>query len=86
MNSDVPAICESRPVSSRKLQAGTSLGEEGSAKDTRRCFKGRLLEGAGNGALNEKVDVEGGVHVITSAVDFSMTGVFTGPEFRIVWK
>lgn len=88
----MPAICESRPVSSRKLQAGTSLGEEGSASDTRRCFKGRLLddaEAAGNGALNENVDVEGGLHVIRSAVDFSMIigMVATGywARMRIVW-
>lgn len=44
-------------MSSLKLQAGTSLGEEGSASDTRRCF--RAEEEAGKGALNEKVDVEG---------------------------
>lgn len=85
----MPAMCESRPVSSRKLQAGTSLGEEGSARDTRRCFKGRQPdddEAAGNGALNEKVDVEGGLHIITSAVDFSMAGMLLARIASLVVK
>jgi hypothetical protein len=60
----VSATCESSPVSSRKLQTGTSLGEEGSARDTRLCFTEELVEvedgdEAGNGALNENVEVDG---------------------------
>lgn len=53
-------------MSSRKLNAGTSLGDDGSARETRRCFKD-----AGNGALKENVDVEGsdnGVTVVASIV------------------
>lgn len=52
------ATCDSSPVSSRKLQAGTSLGEEGKASDTRLCLIDDDEE-AGKGALKENVDVEG---------------------------
>jgi hypothetical protein len=57
-------------VSSRKLQAGTSRGEDGNANETRRCLRGECAiadEEAGKGALNEKVDVDGGLHVVSSA-------------------
>lgn len=52
-------------MSSRKLQAGTSRGEDGNASDTRLCLKGACIadDDAGNGALNENVDAEGGLHV-----------------------
>ena len=75
-SSDVLAICESSPVSSRKLQAGTSRGDDSNANDTRLCLIGdcALLEDeevAGKGALKEKVDADGGLHVVVSNV-FSM--------------
>lgn len=73
-------MCESRPVSSRKLQAGTSLGDDGSAKDTRLCFKGDSAladtdDEAGKGALNEKVDAVGGLQV--SSACFSMVELWS---------
>jgi hypothetical protein len=52
----------SNPVSSLKLHPSTTRGDEGSAKDTRRCFKGPgselvvVVEGGGAGVLNENVD------------------------------
>jgi hypothetical protein len=77
MCSDVLATWESRPVSSRKLHAGTNLGDDGSANDTRRCLSGVFVaedddEVAGKGALNEKVDADGGLHVVS--VGFSIDG------------
>jgi len=82
----VSATWESRPVSSRKLQAGTSLGEEGSASDTRLCFNEELVEveaeeDAGNGALNENVEAGSswslavGEVIDTRTVDFDMVVV-----------
>lgn len=51
-------------MSSRKLQAWTTLGDDWDARDTRLCFKAEggcdEDEGAGKGALKEKVDVAGG--------------------------
>lgn len=52
-----------RPVSSRKLHAGTSRGEdEGRARETRRCLTTLARRGSalgGNGAVNEKSEVGG---------------------------
>lgn len=73
IKSDDPAMCESSLVSSRKLQAGTSRGEDGNANETRRCLSGECTipdEEAGNGALNENVDADGGLH----AVSFEIVG------------
>lgn len=58
-----------RPVSSRKFHAGTSLGEDGSASDTRLCFSAEEVDDveeteedtAGKGAVKEKVTVLGGL-------------------------
>jgi hypothetical protein len=73
--SDVLAACASRPVSSRKLQAGTRRGDDCRANDTRLCFIGEGAlededEEAGKGALKEKVDADGGLHIVS--VVFSM--------------
>ena len=54
---DVSATCEARLVSSRKLQAGTSLGDEGRASETRLLAVADAAAEAGKGAVNEKVDV-----------------------------
>lgn len=61
--------CAPRPVSSRKVQAGNKRGEDGRARDTRRCLdeEAGLVEtenddvdedegGGGNGAVKEKAD------------------------------
>lgn len=84
----VSATCESIPVSSRKLQAGTRRGDEGSASDTRRCFSGEfgvdteVEDDAGKGALNENVEAEGsfglGLGIPISAVDKSAAVVPCG--------
>lgn len=65
-------LCEERPaatptvVSSRKLHAANWRGDEGKARETRRCcFREGLAEAAddegGNGAVNENVDDDGGI-------------------------
>jgi hypothetical protein len=70
-DASVSGTCESRPVSSRKFHACTTRGEEGSARDTRLCFKGDAAENedeeAGNGALNENVEVDGTCRVLSGA-------------------
>lgn len=48
-------------VSSRKLQAGKTLGEEASARDTRRCLMVPVDDVGGYGAVNENVDDDGTV-------------------------
>jgi hypothetical protein len=58
-DASVSGTCESSPVSSRKLHACTTRGEDGSASDTRRCLSAVEDEDAGNGALNENVEAEG---------------------------
>lgn len=77
--SDVLAICESRPVSSRKLQAGTSRGDDWSANDTRLCLSGvfALDDDAGKGALKEKVDADGGLHVVSVVFSMAPVGLVT---------
>jgi hypothetical protein len=69
---------ESDPVSSRKLQTGTTLSEEGCASDTRLGFTSELVgleveEEAGNGTLNEKVEVDGGWSFVVGEVSDSTT-------------
>ena len=59
---EVSATCDSSSVSSRKLHAGTKRGVLGNASDTRLCLRGvdgLEDEEAGNGALNENVEVDG---------------------------
>ena len=66
---DVEVAWESKPVSSRKLQAWTTRGDDWDASDTRLCFKAEAVtapcdeddeeEDLGKGALKEKVDVDG---------------------------
>lgn len=56
---DAVSVWKVRPVSSRKLHAGTRRGEEGSASETRRCLRVEVDEEDGGGAVNEKVCWEG---------------------------
>ena len=59
-------------MSSRKLQAGTSRGDDVRARETRRCFTGETAEveaPEGKGALKEKVEEEGGFAVESVARD-----------------
>jgi len=69
-------------VSSRKFHACTSLGEDGSASDTRLCFSaeeevgevGELEEErAGKGAEKEKVAVVGGLQEDSADSDMAKT-------------
>lgn len=82
IGAEVSATCEVRPVSSRKLHACTSLGEDGSASDTRLCFNaeeevgdvGELDEdNAGKGAEKEKVAAVGGLQVEFADSDMAET-------------
>ncbi len=62
-------------VSSRKLQAGKTLGEEASARDTRRCLMVPFDDVGGKGAVNENVDDDGTVIlavVVSCCVDVDM--------------
>ena len=77
---EVSAIWDVRSVSSRKFHAGTSLGEEGRARDTRLCFSAEddvdnasELEDdtAGKGAVKENVTAVGGLQV--ESADSDMT-------------
>lgn len=56
---DADSVWKVRPVSSRKLHAGTRRGEEGSASETRRCLRVEEDEDEGGGAENEKVCWDG---------------------------
>lgn len=65
---DEEAAWESKPVSSRKLQAWTTRGDDCDASDTRLCFKAEAVtapctedgeEEVKKGALKEKVEVDG---------------------------
>lgn len=68
-----------RPVSSRKFHAGTSLGEDGSASDTRLCFSAEEVDDAeemeedtaGKGAVKEKVTAVGGLQVRSADSDIA---------------
>lgn len=82
IGAEVSATCEVRPVSSRKFHACTSLGEDGSASDTRLCFSaeeevgevGELEEErAGKGAEKEKVAVVGGLQEDSADSDMAKT-------------
>lgn len=67
-------LCDAKPVSSRKFQAGTRRGEDGSASETRLCL--REDEEGGRGAVKEKVGADGGlvvVVVVVVDVDSAMT-------------
>lgn len=68
-------------MSSLKLQAGKTFGDEGSARDTRRClmvpFAAPPDDVGGNGAVNENVDDDGTVmlEILGSCcVDTDMVG------------
>lgn len=55
-------------VSSRKLHAGNNRGDEGRARETRRCCFElwefvKVEDGGGNGAVNEKAEVGGSLEL-----------------------
>lgn len=83
IGAEVSATCEVSPVSSRKFHACTSLGEDGSASDTRLCFSVEVDVGddgeldddnAGKGAEKEKVAAVGGLRVESAESDMAETG------------
>ena len=65
----------SRPVSSRKVQAGTWRGEDGRARETRRCLcraaavADAAVDEVGKGAVNENVDDGGAFGCLDIAAD-----------------
>ena len=72
------------PVSSRKSQAGTRRGDEGRARETRRCLRAdadgaeTTVDDDGNGAVKEKVDDEGVGMAVLSELSSSSLDIKTG--------